>query len=464
VTGTYLGLFGLDAVYLAVGYALLHAIGLARLRVRDLQLVGLAYLAGWALMGVVLSLMLMAGIPLRIATVLASGGVVVAVCAAIARLGEAEVRPLAPRTWNAHAFAVSAVGAVVIAVGAVAALITSFTSLWSADYDLLVAWLPRARILYTLHGFTPSQWSTFLDPWYPPLVPVMDGTSFTFVGGFHPSLLPIQEAILGVAFVLSAAVLLDRVAPRWISLPSLALLVTTPWFWWRMQSLLPDATLSYLLAAAALVTLLWLWEPATAWLVLGVVFLAAATLSKLEGSVFAGLLAVVAIVAAFVLRGRRGMPALLFLLGPAATLPWRVWLDTHSVAATNADLNQASLLNPSFLASRSGDFFHAMSLILHGPWRPGYRTTEAILVIGLLVVCLVARRIPVLAAAAVAWLCLVVLALATTYATSKLNTTQYFGVSGSRVGGNVVVAAGTLVPLLLGLALKTPARSRRRPP
>ena len=464
MSGTYLGLFGLDAIYLAVGCALLYGVGLARPRARDLGLVGLAFLAGWALMGVVLSLVLMAGIPLSVATVVVCAALVIVACvlAGRARARAVPVPPVPPRTWNAPAFAATAIAAAVISIVAAAAVITSFTSLWNPDFDLLTAWLPRARIVYSLHGLAPSQWSTFLDPWYPPLVPVQFGTTFVFVGGFHPSLLPIQQAILGVAFVVAVLGLLDRVAPRWISFPSFALLITTPWFWWRMQSLLPDATLSYMLAAAAVVTLIWLWEPHRAWLVLGVVFLAAATLTKLEGSVFAGLLALVAIAAAFVLRRRRGLPALLFLVGPAMTIPWRLYLDTHGVAATNPDLNQPSLLNPSFLVHRSGDFAHALNLILSGPWRATYRTTEAILVLGLAVLILVARRIPVIALAAIAWLGLVVLALATTYATSVLDTTAYFAVSGSRVGGNVVVAAAAMTPLLLGLALRTPARVRRR--
>ena len=462
MSGTYLGLFGLDAVNLLAGFALLYATGVARLRLLDLRLVGLAYLGGFALMGTLLSLVAMAGIPLGIPTVVVTGGVVAAVCVAVARVRPNELAQVALRAWSPPAFAAATAGGVVIAIGAVAALVTAFTSFWTPDFDLLVAWLPRAKIVWALHGLAPSQWSNFLDPWYPPLVPVMFGTTFEFVGGFHPSLLPIQQAILGIAFVLAMLVLLDRVAPRWISVPSLALLITTPWFWWRMQSLLPDSTLAYLISAAAVVTLIWLWEPNRAWLVLGVIFLAAATLTKLEGSVFAALLAVVATGAAVILRRRRGLAALVLLLGPAATVPWRLWLDAHSVAATNPDLNQPSLLNPSFLVSRSGDFAHAMYLILHSPWRSYYRTTEAILVIGLLVVLVAARRVPVIAAAALLWLGLVVLALATTYATSRLNTDAYFAVSGSRVGGLVVVAAATMTPLLLGLAMRAPARVRQR--
>ena len=260
--------------------------------------------------------------------------------------------------------------------------------------------------------------------------------------------------------MLAALALLDRFVPRWLSFPSLALLLVTPWFWWRLQSLMPDATLAYLLAAAAIVCVIWLYEPNGAWLALGVVFLAAATLAKLEGFVFSLLLVAVIVVAGFVLHRRLALPALLLLLGPAVTIPWRLWLSAHDVMTSNPDFQEPRLTSPSFLSSKVGAFFHSLGLILGGPWRPAYRTTEIILVIGALVAIGVARRIPVLAAATVAWLGLMALALAGTYAATRVaSTDSYIGFTASRVGGTFIVAVATLAPLLLGLALR---RERRR--
>ena len=47
----------------------------------------------------------------------------------------------------------------------------------------------------------------------------MYAINFEFVGGFHPALLPFQQTVLGIAFILAVLGLLDRFTPRWISLP-----------------------------------------------------------------------------------------------------------------------------------------------------------------------------------------------------------------------------------------------------
>ena len=113
------------------------------------------------------------------------------------------------------------IGGATIAIAAAAALVTAVKSEWDPNLDLLTAWLPRAEILYYLHAIDPSKWSSFLDPWYPPLVPALYATTFEFAGGFHPSLLSLQQALLGVAFVLAALAILDRVAPALDHVPVL---------------------------------------------------------------------------------------------------------------------------------------------------------------------------------------------------------------------------------------------------
>jgi hypothetical protein len=455
-----LGLAALDLIYLAVGYALLYATGLVRLRPGDLRFVGLAFLAGWALMGSVLALLLMAGIGLYVETVPIAAAVVGAACVGVARLRPNRVPAGMLHKRSVPAAIVASTAGVVIVVAAAAAVVTALGSQWNPEFDLLSTWLPRGQIVYFLHQLTPSQWSTFIDPWYPPLVPVMYGATWQYAGGFHPSVLPIQQVVLGLSFVLAALALLDRFVPRWISFPSLALLLVTPWFWWRLQSLMPDATLAYLLAAAAIVCVIWLYEPNGAWLALGAVFLAAATLAKLEGLVFSLLLVAVVVVAGLMLRRRRALPALLLLLGPAVTIPWRLWLSSNHVMASNPDFQEPRLTSPSFLWSKVGSFFHSLNVILSGPWRSAYRTTEIILVIGALVLIGVVRRVPVLAVATVVWLGLMAIALAGTYAATRVTSTDsYIGYTASRVGGTFIVAAATLGPLLLGLAL---LRERRR--
>src|SRR5262249_60627772 len=70
-----LGVVGFDVLVLLTGYAVLHGLGLAR-GTSALRLVGLAYLLGWGSLGILLSYMLIAGIPLETGSVLALAAVV----------------------------------------------------------------------------------------------------------------------------------------------------------------------------------------------------------------------------------------------------------------------------------------------------------------------------------------------------------------------------------------------------
>jgi hypothetical protein len=451
-----LGLLANDAVILAVGYAFAFALGLVRSGAGMLRLAGLSYLAGWALLGTLLSLVLMAGVPFEPATILVVAAVAALVCVlAGMRVATVPDPPARPRQgWPATAATV--IGIAVVAIASVAAIITSVKSEWDPNLDLLTAWLPRSGIIFYLHHIDPSRWSTFLDPWYPPLAPTMYATTYELTGGVHPSLLMFQQALLGVAFVLALAAVLDRVAPRWLTFPTLALLITAPWFWWRLTSLLPDQTLAYMIATAGVTSLLWLHERRGAWLGLATVFLCAATLVKLEGLAFALILALAVIAAGLVLYRRRALPALVLLLGPLAAVPWRIWLDTHSVTATNSQLNTSDLLSPGFLIHRIHRFTYGIDFMLKAPWSTDYRTA-AIIVIAILVTVLAARRIPALTITVAAWLVLSFLALAVTYWTGAIDLQFYVTTSASRVGAVIIVSAAAVTPLLLGLALRREA-------
>jgi hypothetical protein len=454
-----LGLLANDALILGVGYAFVFALGLVRSGVAALKLVGLSYLAGWALLGTLLSLGLMAGVPLELSTVLIVAGVTAIACAFAGRRVQPVPEPPPRPRQGRLALTAAIVGGAVIAIASLAAIVTSIKSEWDPNLDLLTAWLPRSGIIYYLHHIDPSRWATFLDPWYPPLAPTMYATTYEFAGGAHPSLLMFQQALLGVAFVLALAAVLDRVAPRWLTLPTLALLITAPWFWWRLTSLLPDQTLAYMIATAGVTSLLWLHERRAAWLGLATVFLSAATLVKLEGLAFSLVLAVAVIAAGFAVHRRGALPALVLLLGPLAAVPWRAWLDTHSVAATNSQLNTSHLLDPGFLVHRIHRLTYAIDFMLSSPWKGGDYRTAAIVVIAIFVAVLAARQVPVLTITVAVWLVLSFFALAATYWAGAINLQFYVTTSASRVGAVIIVSAAAVTPLLLGLALRREAQS-----
>jgi hypothetical protein len=458
MTAIDLGLVAENLIVLAVGWAFLYGIGLASAGRADVILAGLSYLVGWALLGTLLSFSLMLGIPLRVVTVVAIAGVSIAASLVARRLRPPAPDAREPRAGEgALASAVSWFAGAIVVIASAAAIVTAAKSEWDPNLDLLTAWLPRAHLVYLSHGFDVANWSSFLDPWYPPLAPIMYATTFSFAGGFHPSLLSVQQVFLGVAFIASVPAVLDRFAPRWITFSSLALLVTAPWFWWRLTSLLPDQTLAYMLAAAGLASLLWLHERRTAWLALAVVFLMAATLVKLEGLAFAGILAAVVIAAAFVVHRRRAWPVLVLLLGPLAIVPWRIWLASNHVAATNPQLNGSHALSPGFLIHRIHRLTWAIRYMLDAPWTSDYRTA-AIIVVAIAVTAVTVRRIPAVTITVAAWLTLSFLALASSYWTAGIDLQFYVATSASRVGGTLIVAAATITPLLLGLALRPQPR------
>ncbi len=344
-------------------------------------------------------------------------------------------------------------GAAVLVVASGVALIVAINGTWPSEWDVWGFWLAKAKVIYYFHGLDTGLggYGTQSHPEYPPLVPAMNAATLHFVGAFHPSLLNFQVVLLGVAFLGAVPALLDRFVPRWLSFPLLALLAVSPGFWWRMQSLMADQTLAYLIAAAAVACVIWLREPRGAWLGVALVLLVAATLTKLEGATLGLLLVAVVLGAGFVLHGRAAWPALLLLLGPAAIEPWRLWLRSHHLPVSATDYHATDLLRPHFLADRVSRFTYASHWMLHSVFRTG----EWLVILPLAVIAIVlsARQLPVIAAAIAVWIAGAFLGLAAIYWIGIPDVTWYVSTSADRVVSTIVIVAGTLTPLLLGLAL-----------
>lgn len=463
MSGAYLGLAGLDAIFLVTGYTLLYALGLVRLRLGDARLLGLSFLAGWALLASVLTLSLIAGVELRALTVVVAGAALSAAFVLIGRRRQPE--PLVPVRQSRHPLALLAagLGAAILMIEVAAALVVSVKNEWTTDLDVITAWLPRARTIYYLHHLNASVWGVVPHagvpgPWYPPLVPAMYASTFDFAGGFHPAVLPLQQVVLGIAFLLAVLGLVDRFTPRWLSLPALALLVTTPWFWWRLHSLLPDQTVAYLLVGAALTCVLWLYERRSAWLWLAVVFLAAASLAKVEGALFGAILAVVVIGAGLALYRRAGLPACVLLLAPATFVPWRLWLIHNHVPTSNPAYNAPGVLHPGFLADRLHRLGYALQYMLRAPFVEE-QLTAVVIVFFVAALLIAGRRLPVLSGAVAVWLALSFFSLATIYWAGGQELHWYLSTSAARVGTTLIIAGGTVAPLLLGLAMAREARA-----
>ena len=471
-----LGLAANDVLFPVVGFAFLYLLGLAASFGNGLRLLGLSYLTGWALLGSALSIGLMLGLPLTILSVVAVAAALVAVCVWRDDGATSDPPSTRRRSRARHSTAGSrgserpclrrgaggddhgGSGRVEPGFGLRRALVLAP----EGRHDLL---RPRARS---------PLWHAIAHLEYPPLMPAMTAVTFAFTGGFHPSLIPFQQALLGAAFVVAAFALLDRFVPRWLSIPGLALLGTAPWFWAKLESPMPDQTLAYLIAAAMLTSAIWLCEPRTAWLGLAVVFLAAASLIKLEGVLFGTALAVVVLGAGLARYRRAGARAGILLLGPGAILLWHAWLGWHGLRGSSPDYDLAKLADPGFLDGRTARLhysLHAMAragdrllldaLPLGGLGSLGRVETPAVIVGLCALLFFAGRRAPAVAAAVGLWLVLAVASLAAIYWIGNPPIISYVQVTVRRVEETPAMVTMTLLPLLLALALRATPISRQ---
>ncbi len=454
MTRISIGLVAYNALLVAVGYALLYAFGLARVRRSEWRLLALAYLLGWAFLGSVLTFFLIVGLDPQVVSVVIASALSVEISVLVGRrVGKTEVVAHRPRA-SALALLTAGAGAAALLAAAAIAMIVALKATWQTGWDVVWFWLPKANVIYSMHGLDTGVggWGAQAHPQYPPLDSVMAAAASHFAGGFHPHFLDVQAVVLGLAFLGAIPALLDRFAPRWLVFPFIALLAVSPTFWWRMQSLTVDQPLAYLVAAAAVACVIWLREPRGAWLAIAIVFLVAATLTKLEGVTLAVLLVAVVVAGAFVLRGKAGWPALLLLIGPAAIVPWRLWLRFHDFPTSPSDYHASDLLRPAFLVDHWSHFTYALQWAVHFLFRPDAWLVAPPLCV--LAIVLSATRVPTIATVVGLWLVGACLGVAVVYWVSDVNDFGDFIVNTlDRVASTIVIVACALAPLVLGIAL-----------
>jgi hypothetical protein len=457
-THIYFGLAENAVTLVIVGYAVLYALGVAHLGRGDVTLLGLAYLTGWGVLGIVLSYLLMAGIAVDLGSILVVAALLVLVSALIGRITPSLAPPARPARDGLLATAGFVVGAAVIVLALGAAAAIAVRSTWIPDYDAFSFWLPRANIIFFHHGLWLGNggWWAFDHPEYPPLASTMYAVGYSFIGGNHPSLLSFQQILLGLSFVGAVLALLGRCVPRWVTFPALALLVVVPGFFNRLDSLLPDQTLAYFVALSVLTCLLWLRERRAAWLALTVILLVAGTLTKFEGETYACLLALIVCVGAVARRDRRRLlPALTLFLGVAAIEPWRIWLGDHALPTSDTDYHVSDLFHPEYLAHRAGRLPSALTGVLDAL----FKTSEwfVILPLALFVIVVTARYLPRVAVASAAWLILAFFGLVAVYWIGRFvpfNEADEIHTSAYRVSATIVVVAAVVAPFVLGLVLE----------
>jgi hypothetical protein len=461
MTLAYLGLAAFDLVATALGYAVLNCLGFVRRPAEAVRYVGLAFFAGWALEGILLSLLLLVGIDPSVWHTAVLAAVLAGACVWARRYFPRLERPFRAPDRDLLLRTAAIAGGALLVVALAAGIVSTVRLGADPRWDVWAVWLPKAKAIYYFHGLATGigGFTTYGNPFYPPLVPALTAQTFHLMGGVHTTVLPLQQSLIGAMWVVAVVALLGPRVQRWLLLPLLAVLVLAPDFWSRLSTVLPDQTVGYLLALGAVACVLWLDERRRAYLVLATVFLGAATLTKEEGFFLSALLAAVIIGAAFVSGPRRpALPTLWLALGPALIEPWRLWLSAHHLPPSATQYSWTSLLHPHYLSAKYWRFEYALPKMVDFVFaRSDWSLVPPLVIAGLVVA---AWRVRALTAALAVWLVAGFFGLAVVYWIGTYNVYWYVGYSAHRVVATLPLVAGTLLPLLLALAVE---RSGRRP-
>jgi hypothetical protein len=324
VTGRAIaGLVVLQLGFLAAGLSLFWAMRGFRTWADVLRLAGLAYLLGVAAFGIAWTELLVVGVPF--------GGVgVVTSLAAIALAGLAIAgarRNAVPRGWPRPARP----AAVVVGAAGVALTGLLLESLFRAarlqslqSYDGWAFWVTKGKAIYLFGGLDEQVFTSVPGPTYPPVVPILDATSFHAMGSADQVTLHLQYWFLVLGGLAAIAGCLHRHAPPWLVWPPLLLVAAVPRFGTRLLEPQADMLVDVLFVVATLLLALWVrdgrgWRLAAAATLLG-----GAALTKREGVFFAACALGVALLAG-VARGRWRPLLLSGAVVVAVALPWRIW-------------------------------------------------------------------------------------------------------------------------------------------
>jgi hypothetical protein len=356
------GVLVLDAIFLAVGTALLAAHLRGRSWRSAVSYAGLAFLAGAGATGVALHVVVVFGArptPVAlglVAAALAVGGLVAAWRrgpGAVAS-GETGARRERRPGWR-DVLQVGAAGILLALLGLT--VVAAFRTAPFLD-DTWGIWVPRGLALdhvgLDARIFSSSfQFETLDHPDYPLWWSLIAGLDMRFIGSVDLRAMNAQTAIMVLAFFGAVARLLWGVVRPWLLWPGLLLLAASPELLRQTQSGGADLALAAYLGLFAIGAGLWLWRGDG--LGLGIAFISAATalVVKSEGLPQVAILAVLAGIFGWRhARGRVGGLALALAGALVTALPWFVWRQTHNIKSLS-DVPLGDALDPGYLLDRT---------------------------------------------------------------------------------------------------------------
>jgi hypothetical protein len=356
------GVLILNALLLLTGLALLAGLRGFGSWVELLELLGLALVLGTCTVGVLATLVLVAGGALSTLAILG-------LCAAVAGTGIVLARALGrpvPRSFGAlpRRSAGTAI-AVVEAVATAAVLVALFRVarvMPLGGGDSWEFWVPKAKVIYFDGSIDSSFFTSLPGPRYPLFVPALLAMDFRFMGSAFGPELAVQFWFLYAGFVFASAAVLRRLVAPWLAWMFVGLTAVIPQLDARVLNSQADWALDVQFALAALVACWWLRDRER-WLLVCLGILIAAVISiKQEGLLLVGVL-YAGLAAGTVRSWRRTWPPLI-AVGVAAylvNLPWRLWWGGKQLPAVLPTVGLREMLHH---LQRGWDSLHLVSRLL----------------------------------------------------------------------------------------------------
>ncbi|HEY4346836.1 MAG TPA: hypothetical protein VGM80_04545 [Gaiellaceae bacterium] len=348
------GVIELNVLFTGTGLFLLWGLRGFRTWVELVESIGLALVLGAAAVGVLATLVLIAGTGLATWTII---GLCAAVAATGALVGRLRRNPLPSGLGTLPPFsaasAVSCVAAIVGALALVAVLVAFFrvarvTPLGGGDsYQF---WVPKAKVIYFGGTIGGGFFGSLPSPRYPLYVPALQAMDFRFMGSANAPALAVQYWFLYAGFAFASVSILRRMVPAWLAWLFVALTGVIPELDNRLLGAQADWPLDLQFAIAVLLAAAWVRLRETWMLVALGIMLAALIATKQEGLLLAGSL-YAGLALATLLDWRRAWPRLLAagLAAYAVNLPWRIWWGTRSYPAQSGGFKyiHSARLGPS---------------------------------------------------------------------------------------------------------------------
>jgi hypothetical protein len=331
VTRDLLALAFANGCVVLAGHGVLRAIGFGP-SPRDLPWsLGVAYLAGAAAVGVLGSILLVAGFSL-------AAWQLVLLCAAVfavgllTRRGELRRPTAVPTLGLLRVFPwATAIALAILAVD------LAVQPIWTDDAWSI--WTIKATSIVELDGLDPRFLSSaaVFNADYPVVVPVLELTALRFAG-WPTELVPLQLGLLFVAFP-AALVALLRESVRPLVLWTVVLgVAVAPTLQVQTASAVADVPLAVFFALAGLAGWRWVETRERELLLLAGVLAAAAAGTKAEGIVF-----VTALFTALAIASRSRAPVLVGVGATVTLVPWELWSRRHDLGNAIAEAGGASI-------------------------------------------------------------------------------------------------------------------------